>query len=164
MSSTLIQLSLIAILLLSAAPSHGIAQEPMCADCHSCCRCERVCRLVREEKKVSITCWGCKCEDVCLPGCSERGCLHREEVFNGVDPEVCSTPKCFSWYDWIPGCPKEFVTKKKLMRKTVTKMVPSFKWVVEDICPTCRDKYVPPEVPAGEKVPQPPRVKATVLK
>jgi hypothetical protein len=70
---------------------------------------------------------------------------------------VCSKPKAFVWYDWIPGCSKHIYTKKKLMKKTVVKTVPSFKWVVEDLCPRCVgecDKAAPAP-PAGPIPPVP---------
>ena len=35
-----------------------------CAHCGCCCSCQKVCRLVEEEKKVEIVCWGKKCEEV----------------------------------------------------------------------------------------------------
>src|SRR5690349_14158950 len=105
-----------------------------CAHC-GCQGCEQVCRLVREEKKVNITCWGCKCEDFCVPGKSCRDGRNCDEVCDECDGEVCSAPKKFVWYNWIPGCAENIYTKKKLMKKTITKTVPSYKWVVEDLCP-----------------------------
>lgn len=159
------KLQVLLIAIASAWYSAGAAnaQVAPCTDCHCTCPCEKVCRLVKEDKKVTVVCWGCQCEDICLPGRSQRGCAHCEEVCNETASDTCSAPKSFLWYAWIPGCPKEYITKKKLMRKSVIKTVPSFKWVIEDVCPTCREKYVSPEIPAGVKVPAPPRVHAKLL-
>jgi hypothetical protein len=59
------------------------------------------------------------------------------------------------WRDWAPcGCPTMY-TKKKLMRKTVTKKVPSYRFVVEDLCPVCavaaETEEAPMPVPADDK-------------
>jgi hypothetical protein len=113
-----------------------------CAHCGACCACQKVCRLVCDAKKVEVVCWGVACEDFCLPKPSEPGCRHSRIVCADCDascdrePPVAA-PKRFVWRDWIPTCAKLF-TKKKLMKKTETVTVPSFKWVVEDLCTDCR--------------------------
>ena len=116
------------------------AEGGCCAHCGCQARCHKVCRLVCEEKKVTVTCWGCKCEDFCIPGHSKPCCQHCEEVCT-EDAADCDAPcthaKTFVWTEWIPGCAK-LHTKKKLMKKTVTKKVPSYKWVVEDLCCDCQ--------------------------
>lgn len=126
--------------------------------CQACC--ENVCRLVVEEKKVQITCWGCECEDFCLPGPSCRGCKNCEEVCNfcgqNDSEKIGSQPKKFVWYDWIPNPCAAVHTKKKLMKKTVTKTVPSYKWVVEELCPACEQKAVGAPLVTGVEVPPPP--------
>lgn len=43
------------------------------------------------------------------------------------------------------------------MKKTVTKTVPSFKWVVEDLCADCEAKTQDAVVPPGIAVPPPPK-------
>jgi hypothetical protein len=109
-----------------------------------CCKCgcpqaTKVCRLVCEEKKVQVTLWGVRDEDFCVPGPSKVGCRDCEVVADPKenDKTPCYEPKKFSWTQWIPsGCPTMF-TKQKLMKKVVTKTVPSYKWVVEDLCAEC---------------------------
>lgn len=64
---------------------------------------------------------------------------------------------------WIPGCDPEIVTKRKLMKKTITKTVPSFKWVVEDACPQCIAAINPVIVPKGTKLPTAPEVDGALL-
>ena len=142
-----------------------------CASCGGCDDCEKCCRLVCEEKKVEITCFGFKCEDFCLPGHSHRGCKHCEMVCEEceegkpVDPKApCTKEKKFVWYDWIPGCAEDVCTKRKLQKKTITKKVPTVKWVVEDLCCDCQEKAAEAEAPPPDvKVPAPPAVKAKFI-
>jgi hypothetical protein len=115
---------------------------------HKCCghcgceaECRKVCQLVCEEKKVEVICWGCQCEDFCLPGPGTPGCTHCEQVCADCNgPCDCTKPhaepKRFLWTSWLPSC-GELHTKKKLMKKVVTKKVPTYKYVVEDLCATC---------------------------
>jgi hypothetical protein len=112
-----------------------------------CCKCgcpqaTRVCRRVCEEKKVTVTLWGVAEEDFCVPGPSKPGCEYCEMVGDPKenDKTPCYSPKKLAWTEWLPsGCPTLF-TKKKLMKKTVTKTVPTYKWVVEDLCAECEEK------------------------
>lgn len=108
-----------------------------CRRCGCVEGCQKVCRLEQVDKKVTVTCWGIESADFCLPGPSKPGCKHCELVCDEEDPKSpCTKPQPFSWYDWIPGCATVH-TKQKLMKKTVTKTIPSYKWVVEDLCPAC---------------------------
>jgi hypothetical protein len=56
-------------------------------------------------------------------------------------------------------------TKKVLLRKTVTKTVPSYRWVVEDLCGNCREKIkaAAPAVEPDEDLPEPPVVDAEII-
>lgn len=117
--------------------------------------CQKICRLVCEEKKVDVVCWGCKSEDFCLGGPSKLDCRHTELVC-----ESCDDPKApfvqakkFVWSDWLPSCSAKVHTKKKLMKKVVTQKVPSFKWVVEDLCEKCEANCPCAVIPAGADVP-----------
>ena len=96
------------------------------------------------------------CEEFCAPGKSHRGCKNCELVCQDCDPAVCSEPKEFEWYDWEPGCAKHIYTKKKLMKKTIPKTIPSFKWVVEESCPSCQTACPYALIPPGATVPPPP--------
>lgn len=129
-----------------------------CDHCGCSAPCQKVCRLVCETKKVEIVCWGCKSEDFCIPGPSKRGCKHCESVCEncagGCDPNgVCHQPKKFVWYDWIPGCAK-VQTRKKLMKKVITKEIPNYKWKVETLCGTCCASAQSVPLPAGTELPQ----------
>lgn len=147
---------------LSLSLSHCVqAGQGCCAHCGCHARrCRKVCRLVREEKKVTTTCWGMQCEDVCVPGPSTPDC-RQSEMINPKGPEdrkIFAQPKRLVWISWIPGCDPEVVTKRKLMKKTVTKTVPSFKWVVEDACPECIATLKPVTVPDDTTLPEAPRI------
>jgi len=136
---SLFNLGLAAIALLGLA-ARAAAEGGCCAHCGCQASCQKVCRLVCEEKKVPITCFGCKCEDFCIPGHSKTGCQHCETVCDedAVDCDApCTHSKNFVWTEWMPGCAK-LHTKKKLMKKTITKKVPTYKWVVEDLCGPCQ--------------------------
>ena len=131
------------------------AQEACCASCGCHAGCQKVCRLVYEDKKVPVTCWGSKKEDFCIPGRSTPGCQHSETVCDECETAGALQPDCvkaknFVWRDWIPGC-ATIHTKTKLMKKTVTQKVPSFKWVVEDLCEPCRVKAAASAAPTKAK-------------
>lgn len=139
----------------SAAGMFGAAKNASAAG-GKCCKCgcaeaTQVCRLVCEEKKVQVTLWGVKDEDFCVPGPGRPGERQCEMVADPKenDKTPCYEPKKFSWTSWNPlGCPTMF-TKQKLMKKVVTKTVPSYKWVVEDLCGECEKA-----VTASEKMPE----------
>ena len=153
---------LIVVVSVMATTIHLRADSHGCAHCGCQQSCQKICRLVCEEKKVEVVCWGCQCEDFCIPGPSKPGCRKCEEVCGTCqvhsDPKVIAAPKAFSWTEWIPGCSSGIYTKKKLMKKTITKKVPSFKWVVEDLCETCQAKCQSPPIPPGVEIPPPPLV------
>jgi hypothetical protein len=146
----------------------GAAEGGECCHCGCHAPCHKVCRLVCEEKKVEITCWGCKCEDFCVPCPSRPGCTHCEIVCDDcAQPEgeghpVISKPMPFVWREWFP-CKAERYTTKKLMRRTVTKKVPSYKWVVEEVCGGCASAMAPVEVDLTVRVPPPPALGADTL-
>lgn len=137
-----------------------------CGHCGCDCECQKVCRLVCEEKKVPVVCWGCKCEDFCLPGPSQPCCKNCDEVCASCADEkagVCVEPKKFVWYNWCPSECGSVHTKTKLMKKVVIKTIPSYKWVVEDVCASCGPKCQSVEIPKGTVIPPPPAVAARVL-
>ena len=114
-----------------------------------------------------MVCWGGVCEDMCYPPPSKRGCKHREEVCAecDCDPKTPNVkPKGFVWFNWCPGgCSDQIYPKHKLMKKTIVKTIPSYKWVVEEVCPSCSPKCFSAPVPAGVEVPPPPKTAARVI-
>ena len=82
-----------------------------CAECGAEAPCKKMCRLVCEEKKVEVVCWGCKCEDFCVPGpgcptCQHCNCVCQSCGEGAASSKVCSEPKRFFWYDWRPASRK----------------------------------------------------------
>jgi hypothetical protein len=135
------------------------ADERCCAQC-GCAQCQKICRLVCEDKKVTITCYGCKSEDFCVPCPSKPGCLQCEEDCGNCEADgkdVCARPKKFLWLEWQPGLAKIY-TRQKLMRKVVTKKIPSYKWVVEDLCAECQAKCAIAEVTPDADIPAAPKL------
>ena len=114
--------------------------QTKCARCGAVAPCKKVCRLVCEDKKVEVVCWGCKCEDFCVPGPGCPGCEHHKCVCESCDEgkasNVCSEPKTFVWRNWCPSFAQMY-TKTKLMRRTEVVKVPTYKWVTEDVCCNC---------------------------
>ena len=138
-------------------PSEAMAGEGCCSHCGcSANRCKKICRLVQEDRKITTTCWGMQCEDFCVPGPSTPDCKQCDTVCHSeAGDKVCSQPRRIVWTSWIPGCDQQIFTKRKLMKKTITKTVPSFKWVVEDLCPKCTASCERVSLPEG--TPEPPR-------
>lgn len=140
-----------------AGPAEAIGA---CALCGHHGPCNKVCRLKCEDKKVEVICWGLKRENFCVNGCSKRCEKHCEiicEECNHVDPyeQASFGPKKFVWSDWIPRHCAKMYTKNKLVKKTVTKKIPTYKWVVEDLCPHCELKTNNTEVTPVSTVPPP---------
>jgi len=143
-----LQAAAVIIIVLAGAPCIR-AGDGDCVDarpgdgCCDHCGCnsgvKKICRRVAEQKKVTVTCWGCDEEAFCVPGCSKPGCEHREDVCGcSGGCSMCLRVKPFVWMEWIPSDRASIFTRRKLMKKTVTKTVPSYRWVVEDCCPSCR--------------------------
>ena len=123
--------------------SDGFASDRCCAHCGCHERVAKVCRLVREERKITAICWGVEEEDFCVNGPSCAGCVHCETICkkdsaDKKDAQVCSESKALTWTNWLPSSNATIYTKKKLVKKSVTKSVPSFRWVVEDLCERCK--------------------------
>lgn len=151
--STSMRLILILAASLGAASSVGVVgmtaaravgKHCACAHC-GCAQCCKTCRVVCEEKQVEVVCWGAKCEDFCVPGKSCEKCKHCKCVCGDCgNPCDCTVPtgapKPFVWRDWVPAHCATIFTRTKLMKKTITVTVPSYKWVVEDLCPGCSEQ------------------------
>lgn len=120
-----------------AVPTWAIG--PCCNRCGTEDTCHKVCRLVKDTKNVQVTCWGCESEDFCIPCRSQRDCKNYDAVCeDDGSGGVCGKEKRFVWWDWISACRAQLHTKKKLMKRTVTKTIPTQKWVVEDLCDKCQ--------------------------
>ncbi len=133
-STLAILLATIALPLVFLQISHAepTLAEPTCAtSCHQCgCgKLKKVCKLVPELKKETVTKWVLVCEDVCLPG---RSCKIGEKCI----PD-CDAHAGYRTEDILkPSC-GPIVTKKKLKQVTETVEKPGYKCVVETICSQC---------------------------
>ncbi len=126
--------ALVSVLLMStAAPSLAASA---CGGC-GCQRCmERVCRIVCATKDVKTTVYTVECEDFCTlgPSCNvvcestgcEPGCGPACSTGCGHDGAPLRAPTCGRAY-----------TKRKLVKREITKKVPIYKCVVEYVCPDC---------------------------
>lgn len=140
--------------------SRARAGNGCCAHCGCAEGCQKICRLVCETKKVITVCWGCQSEDFCVPGRSTPNGKQCEMVCEEcADPKAPSVqPKKFVWTEWIPSGTAKVYTRHKLMKRTITKTVPSYKWVVEDLCPQCEANSPSVDVPPGTNIPPAPAV------
>ena len=173
-----------------------------CSRCGCQNACRTVCRLEKEDRKVTVVCWGIRDEDFCLGGPSCPDCEECESVCancaskasnqtegkestaktdskskgdesaaksdskkaESKEPlDVRSRAKRFVWTRWIPGPCGDVYTRKKLMKKTVTKTVPSFKWVVEELCDQCLESCESPKIPTDVPVPPPPKIEGALV-
>ncbi len=110
--------------MLSAAVAHA---GHYCKHCGCQRNCKKVCRLECGKKKETKTEYSAECEDFCVPGPSKK-C--------GVKVECDGHGHHHRTILWQPTCAKVH-TRKKLVKKEVTKEVPDYKWVVEEYCCVC---------------------------
>ena len=116
-----------------AAAAAGWKKHACCQRCGCACAPRKVCHVVVEKKKVPKTCYGCECEEICVPGPSTLCGKHCE-----CKEDPCN-PGCFTKkkvYDWIPGC-AYVKTRAKLTKREIEVEQKSYKWVVEELCPKC---------------------------
>ena len=104
-----------------------------------CCS-DNVCQLQKTTIKKKVICYGCKCEDFCVPGKSSTcrdglcGCSCKSKDRCGCKGK-CScgcdhAPYCkVCVKEWTPGC-ATLMTRKKLVKYEKTVEVPGWKWVV----------------------------------
>jgi hypothetical protein len=93
------------------------AGDGRCDRCGCCCECEKVCKVVCEMKEVDKVCYSCKCEDFCVPGRSEN----------------CD---CNCKENQVPTA--AYIKTKRTLVKTIEKVKkPTYKLVVENLCPKC---------------------------
>lgn len=102
-------------------------------DLPDCCR-GKVWKLVKKEKTVTVTCYGCKCKEIRLPGQSCEGELITEKVVCGADS--CSVSPGIAKVTYSTDVPGGGRTRtvKQLVKYEVTKKVPSYVWELVDAC------------------------------
>lgn len=111
-----------------AIPTAARAGHFFCDQCGCHQNCRKVCKLVCEKKKETSTEYTSECEDFCIPGPSHKCGVRYEHDECGGHPHRKII--------WQPTCAKVH-TRKKLIKKEVTKEVPDYKWVVEEYCCIC---------------------------
>jgi hypothetical protein len=94
---------------------------------------------VCEKKKLPAVGYGYKCETICIPGPSRRGCKHCDTTCcAGDDIKGCHPTIEFCWYDWFAcGCAQPR-TVKLLTKYQAEKELSSYHWeVVDASCCDC---------------------------
>lgn len=122
--------------------------------CHRCgCHdgCERICRVVCTTKTVKEPCYHIKEVDICLPGPS---CKVPCDC-----PDGCCKGHHGSFH-WEPGCANPR-TIRKLVKTEKTKQVCEYKWVVEYLCPKCKEGSPAPAESPSDAPPVPKQAEAT---
>ena len=125
--------ALCAVFLLGLLPIVTFAADPC-----NCGGCDKVCKLICTTKTVEVTCYGYRCEELCVPGPSKVCQKHCNST------EKCNVLCRLRWTEWCPGGSK-LTHRKKLVKYIVKREVPSFKWVVGPAC-GCDPDAVPPTV------------------
>lgn len=147
-----------------------------CSDCDGCSNVKKVCRKVCTFEEVEVKCWGCKCEDFCLPGdpdikqerpcdscsCDSGSCDGGCEASCGCDSGLVHSHKghngLFGTKLFATPCHRESScasvhTKKKLGYYVIKKKVPVVKWEIVELCDGCCDSGVccdPGDVAPGD--------------
>jgi hypothetical protein len=100
---------------------------------HCGCGLVRVCHISCDTKKVTEYKYGCRCEDICIPGvtpiCKQRrSCETSGECADATGKNGCQE-----------GCGGRCVIREahKLVKYPVTKEVPVRKCTVAWVCPNC---------------------------
>jgi hypothetical protein len=115
-----------------AAKAGGCGCE-RCDVCGCSSQCEKTCKLIVGTKTVPKVTYCVECEDICIPGPSQRCGAHCE-----CDVNPCTgCAEHHKSFDWIPnpcGCIR---TKAKLVKIETPKQVKTYKWVVVHVCGNC---------------------------
>jgi hypothetical protein len=127
------------VALLAAIATTPGSAEDSCCRCGGGCQVRKMCRVVCEPEVIKDYCYGCECEEFCIPGCAKRGCKHCDGCCGEREEGDCCGQRpccCLEWFDWCPTCatPK---CVKKLVKYEISREVPRYKWVVETVCESC---------------------------
>ena len=135
------------------------------AQAQDCCQ-KTICTLVKTTKKVKVVCYGCKYEDICIPGRAKKGCTHgagcRDCAARGKSCSCDQKPNCkHRWTEWTSTTAKS-KTRRVLVKYIVIKEIPSYKWVVVKPQPAGGESDVPPPPPTA-RLPQSPQFGTVVV-
>lgn len=115
---------ILTLVMLVASAQQVNAGGGACSEC-GCKDRHLTCRLVCEEKEVSR--WDCKLENFCLPPPSHR-C--------GKDCQ-CDASQKTDISHWQPMSCGDVRTRKVLVKGEAKETVPSYRWVIEEVCAKC---------------------------
>ena len=149
---------ILAILLGNSTAGLAMGQDCACAACGDSVECVKVCKLVCVETNVEFTCWKSEYGDVCVPCRSKhcgKDCVSACECQEGAD----GNGRKLIFGIWQPNG-ADIKTRRNLMKKTVVKKIPSFKWEVESRCHECCRNCINTDQAMPEGVPQPPKCAA----
>jgi hypothetical protein len=147
MTKQRIVLSMLAMALTIGEVARCTAAGELMFGCWNRPTCGKVCRLVCEKKKLTVVGYGSKCETICVPGPSCRGCKHcsveccgeGDDCTGGTSSRSCCHA-CqpvqakieFCWRDWFArGCAKPR-TIKVLTKYQAEKEICGYHWEVVD--------------------------------
>lgn len=121
------------VVCLVSAPLGALALDSLgghCSHCGCCCECQKVCRMICETKEVKKITYSCKCEDFCVPGPSQK-----------CDTGCCNCGHCKDCRErmYIPTAAYIKTRKVPVKHEEVVKK-PTYRFVVEYLCPTCAGK------------------------
>lgn len=124
-----------------------------CNHCGCQSHCQKICHVICEMKDVKVVCYGCKEQDICIPGhstkcgevCEPNPCClaHPDDCeacqnrSHGFLDGLCREPECEHRTLWEPACSGKIRSVNKLIKYEATKKVPTYKWVVEYCCDKC---------------------------
>lgn len=114
------------------------AANEFALECACPARCGKVCKLVCEKKKLTAICFGCECDEICIPGPSRAGGKHCATCNGECTADACTDcqnhpPQCeFCWRDWFAcGCARPR-TVKVLTKYQAEKEIGWYHWEVTD--------------------------------
>ena len=129
-------IALLATLALTLLPAvDAAAKGELTFGCWTRPACGKVCKLVCDTTTLTSTCYGAKCDQLCIPSPSHPGCKHCAACCGTCEPGLVCLPKClFCWRDWCPtGCGKP-ISVKKLVKYEAERKICSYHWEVVDAC------------------------------
>ena len=117
------------VLVLALVPAGSTRAGGGCCDRCGCeAECCRVCRVVCEMKETKKVTYCCKEEDICVPGPSQR-CVSK------CDCGHCAACRQVEWQPTVAYVK----TRKVPVKHEEIVLKPTYKWVVEYVCPHCAD-------------------------
>ncbi len=141
---------LILLLTLASIPCFVQAGDDCCqCHCEHCgcqANCQKCCHVVCEWKEIKEYVYTCRCQDICIPGRSEKGCTQYDECAPYCP--ILEGPKPL-YTEWCPGDCARIRDVSKLIKIQVTRKVPTYKWAVEYCCDKCRCKIAAEDAANG---------------